>query len=557
MTRVATPPIEPPARRRFAWNVLLALLACAFLATGVSAQNGAELVSKSRQGASAEGSSAGPSLNRDGRFVAFYSDAPDLVSGDRNRQRDIFLLDRKTGRIELASRGFDGGGANGPSAADGSAPSISQSGRWIAFSSRASNLVPDDGNGLDDVFVYDRQEGLTVRVSRGIDGEPNGASTAPRISADGRFVVFQSFASNLDDDDANGRSDVFLFDRGTGTTTRVSHAPDGAEADGASFTPAISGNGRVVAFASAATNLVAGDTNRFADIFVHDTRSGTTVRASVRSDGRQADGTSFLPDLTFDGDLVAFKSDAANLVPADSNGRTDVFVHVLASGATERVSVDSFGNQADGLSGAPKISADGGYVAFPSFASNLDPDDGNRASDLFVFDRTAERENGTFGALRRVSVERKDLEAPTGNVSELQPALSGDGRFVAFASEAANLVPFDINNLSDVFVACNPFDERACAPIVPCVGDCNADGRVSIDELIRMVGIGLEIITCRNDAELACLAGDATCDCRITVDEVVRGVANALTECNDFVTECSLEDLVENCLTETPCATEP
>jgi Tol biopolymer transport system component len=556
MTRVAT----QPARRTNLHPVpavLLALLAWIAQAPGAGAQNGVELVSRNRQGTTAEGVSAGPALSGNGRFVAFYSDAPDLVSGDRNRQRDVFVLDRKTGQIELVSRGFDGAGANGPSPADGSAPSVNRTGRWIAFSSRASNLVPDDRNGVDDVFVHDRLDALTVRISRGVDGDANGPSTAPSISADGRFVVFQSFASNLVEGDTNNRADVFLFDRSTGVTTRVSVGPDGVEANGASFTPAISGNGRVVAFASSATNLVAGDTNGFGDVFVHDTESGITERASVSSSGRQGNGTSFLPDLTFDGRVVAFKSDASNLVPSDSNGRTDVFVRSLEAGVTARVSVDSFGNQADGLSGAPAISADGRYVAFPSFASNLDPDDGNRAADLFIVDRTVERDNGTFGVIRRVSVERSDLAEPTGNVSELAPALSEDARFVAFASEAANLVPHDINSLSDVFVACNPFDPNGCAPPPVCVGDCNLNGRVSIEELVRMVGIGLEMITCRNDVELFCLAGDATCDCRITVDEVIRGVGNALGECTDFITACSLDDLAESCLTETPCEIEP
>jgi Tol biopolymer transport system component len=553
MTRVATQPTE----RRFAPTAFLVLLACTALAGEAGAQGSIELVSKSRQGATAEGSSTGPSLDGDGRFVTFHSNAPDLVSGDRNHQRDVFVLDRRSGQIELVSRGFDGAGANGPSPADGSAPSMSRNGRRVAFSSRASNLVPDDRNGTDDVFVYDRDVEITIRISRGIDGEANGASTAPRISADGRFVAFQSFASNLVEDDTNGAADVFLFDLATGAIARVSVGPEGVEANGPSFTPAISGNGRVVAFASGATNLVAGDTNRFGDIFVRDTESGITVRASVDSSGRQSNGTSFLPDLTFDGRTVAFKSDASNLVPGDGNGRTDVFVRVLDAGPTERVSVDSFGNQADGLSGAPEISADGRYVAFPSFASNLDPDDGNRAADLFIFDRTVEREDGTFGVIRRVSVERSDLAEPTGNVSELAPALSADARFVAFASEAANLVPHDINNLSDVFVACNPFDATGCAPIQPCVGDCDGDGRVSIEEVVRMVGIGLELITCRDDAEQACLAGDASCDCRITIDEIIRAVANALNECNDFISECSLEDLKESCLTETPCEIEP
>lgn len=519
------------------------------------AQSGTELISQNPDGFSAEGRSGGPAVSRDGRFIFFFSDASNLVPSDRNLRRDVFVRDRQAGKSERISIGFDANEANGDSQTGGLSVATSSDGRFVAFSSRASNLVPDDTNGAEDVFVFDRTLRITHRVSRGTSGEANGASAAADISADGRYVVFQSFASNLTDEDSNEASDIFRFDRETGITSRVSVASDGTEANASSVTPSMSGDGRTVAFSSGATNLVTGDTNGTNDIFLHDTDSGITSRASLSSAGVQGNAKSFLPDLSFDGGATAFKSDAFNLVPDDTNGRTDVFVYSLASGQTVRASVDSFGNESNGLSGAPTVSGDGRYVVFPSFASNLAGDDGNAVADIFVFDRQAERDDGSFGHLRRVTLDSGIFNRPPGNVSELAPALSGDGRTVAFVSSAENVVANDINNQPDVFTACNPFDSTDCAPLPPCVGDCNGDGRVAVNELVRMVGVGLEMFRCADDAESACLGGDADCSCSITVDEIVRAVGNALTGCDDFG-DCSL-DVLAQCLTDAPCKILP
>ena len=535
----------------------IALLPSPFLAQGKSPI--IALLSQTSAGFSAEGTSNSPALSSDGRFAVFASNAGDLVTPRiLNPKNNVFVRDRGEARNEQISKSFNGTRPNADSNPGGFAPSISADGRYVAFFSAASNLVPDDTNGKDDIFVYDRSLGLMERVSVGVGGQQaNGSSNFPRLSADGRYVVFQSQASNLIDGDTNGVSDIFLFDRQGGTTQRVSVAADGGQANGFSITPAISGDGRVVAFASAASNLVDGDSNGKIDIFLREWDGGTTERVSVSSNGAQANGTSFLPALTFDGALVAFKSEAFNLVPGDTNGEPDVFVRTRASGKTERVSVDSFGNQSNGLSSGPAIDAEGRFVVFASYAENFDPDDGNRKSDVFVVDRLAQRDDGTFGNIKRVSVEMPANPRPNDNVPDFPPSISGNGRWIGFASAAEDLVGNDFNNSTDAFVACNPFDPTSCAqptptPDLPCVGDCNGDGQVNIEELVRMIGIALQRGICGDDPVLACLAGDANCDCEITVDEIIRAVGNSLRGCVDFGS-CPVAQIADTCL-GTPCA---
>lgn len=263
--------------------------------------------------------------------------------------------------------------------------SISADGRYVAFTSGASNLVPGDTNGRRDVFVRDNVAGTTARVSVAADGSQADAdSYYTAISGDGRYVAFASDASNLVPDDTNGRIDVFVRDIAAGTTARVSVGSDGSQADGHSEWPQISGDGRYVAFFSGASNLVPDDTNWKADVFVHDNVTGSTTRVSVGSDGTQGDADSDRPSISSDGRYVAFSSNASNLVPGDTNGSTDVFVRDVVAATTTRVSVNSDGSQAEGNSRQPSISSDGRYVAFSSSASNLVVGDTNWAPDVFV-----------------------------------------------------------------------------------------------------------------------------------------------------------------------------
>ena len=357
--------------------------------------------------------------------LVLFGVAPALQAGD-------------TTRVSVDSAGVEGNGFS-------TAPSISASsnGRYVAFQSQASNLVPGDGNGLPDVFVHDRQTGLTTRVSVDSAGaEGNSSSFAPSISANGRYVAFHSIASNLVPGDVGGALDVFVHDWQTGQTTRVSVDSAGVEGNGQSALADISASGRYVSFASFASNLVAGDGNGFADIFVHDRNTGRTSRLSVDSSGVEGNLGSARPSISDSGRSVAFVSQATNLVPGDGNFSTDIFVHDTKSDLTTRVSVDSAG--AEGNQGAdfPSISANGRYVAFASNASNLVPGDGNGLPDIFVHDRNS-------GLTTRESVDSAGAEA---NFGSTVPSISATGRFVAFESQATNLVPGDDNFQTDCFV---------------------------------------------------------------------------------------------------------
>jgi len=284
--------------------------------------------------------------------------------------------------VERASVGSDGNQANGPSVLF---VATSADGRYVAFTSTATNLVPDPTNGTPHVFVRDTRQETTALVSVDSDGNlANAISVAFAISGDGRYVVFASVATNLVAGDTNGVADVFVRDMVAETTTRASVDSDGNEANGLSNFSAISADGRYVAFQSEASNLVSGDTNGDDDVFVRDIVNETTTRVSLDIAGGEANNHSRSPAISADGRYVAFASEASNLVTGDTNGAQDVFVRDTTAGTTTRASVDSDGNQANGLSESPAISADGRYVAFESLASNLVSDDTNGQQDVIV-----------------------------------------------------------------------------------------------------------------------------------------------------------------------------
>jgi Tol biopolymer transport system component len=339
------------------------------------------LVSVDSSGIEGNGISSRSSMSADGRYVAFQSDATNLVAGDTNGNTDVFIHDTQTGtttRVSVDSYGLQS------SVGNNQIPSISADGRYVAFESGATNLVSGDTNGTKDIFIHDTQTGTTTRVSVDSSGtESNGTSYSSAISADGRYVAFESLANNLVTGDTNTASDVFIHDTQTGTTTRVSVDSSGTQGDNSSSAPSISADGRYVAFDSIATNLVAGDTNAYYDVFIHDTQTGTTTRVSVDSNGTEGDSDSYYPSISADGRYVAFESDATNLVAGDTNSVPDIFIYDTQTGTTTRVSVDSSGTQGDNSSSAPSISADGRYVAFQSDATNLVADDTNAYSDVF------------------------------------------------------------------------------------------------------------------------------------------------------------------------------
>jgi hypothetical protein len=550
--------------RRLALALLVASLLSAHSAAAQLHQPVIILLSQTARGFSAEGRSEAPVVNENGLVAAYSSDAIDLVSPPLQTARNqVYARDVDLITSALVSQSASGAAGNRVSQDSGFPPGINGDGHLVAFSSRATNLVAEDTGGTENVYVYDLQQNAIELISRGIDGPPNGASTLPKLSADGRYVVFQSIATNLIPNDSNGRSKIFIFDRTAGQMTLVSVGFDGSPVNGNSITANISEDGHAVAFASRATNLVAtpATTGTFEQIFVTQWQTPSTQLASVSSAGQPGNAISFLPDLNRDGTQVAFKSEAFNLVPNDTNGWPDVFVRDSTTGITQRVSVDSFGNQANGLSGGPGISADGRFVAFPSFASNLVPEDGNGQSDVYVYDRFPPgRPQGQI-AIVTVGLDGKQ---PNNGVSDFPVTISADGRWIGFASAASNLVPNDFNNSLDAFLACNPFDTFACAPPTPtptppgekpCVGDCNGDGQVTIDDLIRMVNIALGLTPiCPNDVNGGCLAGDANCDCEITVDEIIRAVQNSLQGCHDFG-DCTVDQLEQMCCEAPPIGT--
>jgi hypothetical protein len=399
-------------------------------------------MSVSSSGIEGNGGSYAPSTSVDGRYVAFNSLASNLVTGDTNGFYDVFVHDRVLGTTERVSVSTAGAQGDGDSSFSFT-PSISSDGRYVAFSSVATTLVTGDTNGFADVFVRDRQNGTTVRVSLSTGGaQGNGDSMAPSISGDGRYVAFESLASNLVTGDTNGTWDVFVHDLQTGTTERVSLGSNGAQAAGGSYWPAISSDGRYVAFQSYAANLVSGDTNGFADVFVRDRTNGTTERANVSTGGAQANNTTFAPSISADGRYVGIFSLASNLVANDTNGSYDVFLRDRTNGTTERVSLSDSGAEGNADSSLSSISADGRYVVFESNASNLVAGDTNTTLDVFLRDRVA-------ATTQRVSVDSTGAEAMG---SSTKPWISADGRFVAFESFAPNLVAGDTNSSWDVFV---------------------------------------------------------------------------------------------------------
>ena len=396
-------------------------------------------VSVDSSGTQADNGSYTQSLSTDGRYVAFYSDASNLVSGDSNGQGDVFVRDTQTSSTTRVS--VDSSGAQANNGSYGAA--ISSDGRYVAFNSIASDLVGGDNNGQADIFVRDTVAASTNRINVDSGGaQANGGNQSLAISADGRYVAFESFASNLVSGDSNAQLDIFVRDTLTGSIARANVDSSGLQANGSSQSPVISANGRYIAFFSDANNLVSGDSNGQGDVFLRDTLLGSTTLISVDSNGAQANGLSAVPAISADGRYVAFYSLASNLVSGDSNTNLDIFVRDTQTGSTTRVSVDSSGAQANANSASPAISADGRYVAFFSDASNLVVGDSNGVTDIFVRDTQA-------GSTARVSVDSSGAQA---NIGCYNPVISGDGRYVAFYSNASNLVSGDSNGVRDVFV---------------------------------------------------------------------------------------------------------
>jgi hypothetical protein len=323
-------------------------------------------------------------ISVNGRFVTYCGEASNAVKGDTNGYQDVFVHDRATGRTTLVSVSSSGRQGN----ADSDYSNVSSDGRWVVFWSMASNLVKGDTNGYSDLFLRDTVAGTTRLITRSPKGAPANGPTSyigpSSLSADGRFVTFGSQASNLVHGDKNGQYDVFVYDRETRRIRRASVNSREVEANAGSGDPTISAGGRFVVFDSAATNLVRNDTGGITDVFIRDLVRGTTRRVSVSSLGVAGGDLSRYPTVSDDGRLVAFESYAKNLVDDDTNNVADVFVRDLANGVTWRASVNSAQEEADQGGNYPFLSANGKFVVFQSSSTNLVGNDSNATTDIFL-----------------------------------------------------------------------------------------------------------------------------------------------------------------------------
>jgi Tol biopolymer transport system component len=335
-----------------------------------------------------------------------------------------------TSRVSVSTNGAQGLNASFD-------PAISGDGRFVVFTSDASNLFAADGNGSQDVLVHNLVVGTTTCASVDATGTQGSFNNfVPAVSRDGRYVAFESESDNLVLGDTNGRNDAFVRDRQTGLTTRVSVDSSGVQGNKDSGTPAISADGRFVAFMSDATNLVVGDTNARTDVFVHDSQTGQTVRVSVDSAGVQGNNHSVQPVISPDGRFVAFSSTANNFAAGDTNSYYDVFMHDLQTSQTTCVSVNAAGIPSGGTQ--PSISSDGHFVSYSGFG-------------VVVRDT----QNGVT-----VRVDVNSAGVP-GNQGGATPSISPDGRWVAFSSSSSNLVSGDTNGLADVFARERGLDRNA------------------------------------------------------------------------------------------------
>jgi len=437
-------------------RVLLTLL---LLAVPAAAQS-TLCASLGTSGTSASGQR--PSISDDGRYVAFENLVGGVVAGDTNGKWDIFVFDRVSGTTERVS--LDNAGAQ--IAEHSEWPGISGDGRFVAFTSIAKNIMPGETNNYVDIFVRDRIAGTTTLASLPDGGgfPAGGGCARPVMNADGRYVAFESFATNLVTGDINSVDDVFVRDRVGGSTERVSQKADGTAGDGDSYMAHLSADGRWVVFTSKATTFEAAVSNGKAHIWRKDRLTGALVRVSVAADGGQVNNHCYNPRVSDDGRWVSFESSATNLVANDTSS-TDVYVRDMLLGQTRRVTVDPL--FAPGTFGGSNgwISGDGRFVAFESFSPNLVAGDITGFNDVFVRDLAT---NLTV----RHSVSTAGVPGNGDSTGNLPynggVVLSRNGQWLGFSSFASNLAPGDTSTNFDVFVrGALPIGAATFVPVGP------------------------------------------------------------------------------------------
>lgn len=427
--------MKPQFSKTIQRGVSLLLFVSLIFPTGtqiaLAAPGDTNLISVDSSGIQGNAMSRFAGISADGRYVVFESDANNLVGGDTNNATDIFVKDRLTNQVTRVSVDSAGGEANNGS----SGSAISANGRYVAFSSDASNLVADDTNNTTDIFLRDLQLGTTTRISVSSSGEEanNYSESRIAISGDGRFVAFESQASNLVGDDANGVADIFVRDTLSGTTELVSRASDGAVANGSSFDPVISADGNLVAFTSSATNLDSNDTNGVSDVFVRRRSDNQTLRVSQSSAGVGGNATSRDPSISADGRYVSFSSASTTLVNEDTFGYTHVYIRDLLTLTTTLVSRDSDGSILVADTENSSLSPDGRYIAFEFD----DKGDGLPLRWIVVRD--------LIQGLTNIATPRPHEES-----SPSSPAISNNGILV-FHSNASDIAGGDVNGVADIF----------------------------------------------------------------------------------------------------------
>lgn len=414
-------------RRLAAWCAIIGTAAFSHVC---SAEMTTTLVSVRPDGQPAEAGHDYPSISGDGRCVAWMSWSPDIVAGANNGLAQFYRRDLQTStttRVSVSSAGVQ----QNDTPYYFFWPAISYDGARVAFSSMATNLVPDSANWID-VFMRDVSAGTTQRISNNSAGvQANRDSDSPVISGSGRYVAFTSRSFNLAPGTQDNRLNVYLRDTLTNTTVRASVADSGAQPNDDCDTPAVNYDGSLVAWCSAATNLVTGHTDSIIDVFMRNMLTGRTTCISVDPSGKSGTSTSSQPVFAKGGRYLAFASAAPNLMPGGAYAGFQVLRYDLIDHTMGLVSVSGTGAPADYGAMEPAISDDGRYVAFTSSATNLVPNDTNSAEDYFVRDTVA-------GTSTRVSVGADGSQANNGI---WRASMSGDGQHFVFASESTNLVP--------------------------------------------------------------------------------------------------------------------
>ncbi len=455
-------------------------------------------------GGGTNGSTIVTGMSSDGRFVVLNSNASDMVPGDRNGASDTFLLDRASGMTSLVSITPNGSSGNDFSGTG----DVSNDGRFVAFASKSNDLTASVivVNGWDQIYLRDMQGASSTLVSHTSAGTVGDSlSIFPSISGDGRFVVYQSFASDLVLNDTNGSWDVFLYDTTLGTTVALSRGPGGAIGTGSSYSPSISRDGRYVAFYSAAADLVVGDLNQSTDVFRFDRVQGTLDRISLTSSGGEAAfggfiGQASLRCISDDGRSIVFQSTSLDMVAGKTTSFIDVFVRDTLLGTTQRVSVGPGGVEGTAHSDKGWISGDGRAVAFSSQSTTFDARDTTAVRDVYVRRMDA-------GSTVLVSV---NLTGVAGEQESMPGPLTQDGSRIVFSSLAGDLVAGDSNGAGDVFTrltACcggtadycvAKVNSLGCAPKISASGVASASasqGFVVNANLVRNQKVGLLLYT--------------------------------------------------------------